>query len=90
MAFAGTLTGRIIDEKGNSLANTEIEIVKEGIKFRTNAFGAYSVNIKDGRRQLEIKIGKEIYLSDEIIIYSPTTEQNWRIDSKNKKLVRIR
>ena len=88
MAFAGILSGRIIDENGNSLANKVIEI--EGKITKTNAFGVFSINIRDGKRKLEVKISGKVYQSDEITIYSPATAQNWRLDSKNNRLILIR
>ena len=90
---AGTLTGRIIKENGNSLAN--IEIVIEGKKVKTNVFGAYKVDIEDGKHELTVEIFTEEYSkvtfkSDEVTIYSPTTKQNWRVDKKSKRWVKIK
>lgn len=87
-AFAGSLSGRIIDKNGNSLANLEIKI--EGKKVKTNAFGAYKVNLKDGKRKLTVEIFDQAYYTDEITIYSPATKQNWRVDKKNKRLIKIK
>ena len=97
MSVAGTLTGRIIDEKGKSLANTliEIEIANEEndnmvFTAKTNVFGSYKVEIPDGKYNLRITINKVEYITDEILIYSPVTKQNWRLDKKNKKLIKIK
>ena len=87
-AFAGTLSGRIIKEDGKSLAKTKIEI--EGKETTTNDFGGYQVQLPDGERELKATIDNVNYTSEKVLIYSPKTEQNWRIDSKSKKLIRIR
>src|SRR5512139_1740482 len=87
-AFAGTLSGRIIKEDGKSLAKTKIEI--EGIETTTNDFGGYQVELPDGERELRATIDNVNYTSEKVLIYSPKTEQNWRMDSKSKKLIKIR
>jgi hypothetical protein len=88
IASAGMLTGRIIKEDGKSLSKTEISI--KGKRIVTNEFGGYEIELPDGEQILEVKIGNESYSSDKIIIYSPKTPQNWRIDTKNKKLIKVR
>ncbi len=87
-AFGGTLSGRIIKEDGKSLAKTKIEI--EGKEITTNDFGGYQVELPDGERELQATIDNVSYTSEKVLIYSPKTEQNWRIDSKSKKLIKIR
>jgi hypothetical protein len=87
-AFAGTLSGRIIKEDGKSLAKTKIII--EGKEITTNDFGGYQVELPDGERELRATIENVNYTSEKVLIYSPKTEQNWRMDSKSKKLVKIR
>ncbi len=87
-AFAGTLSGRIIKEDGKSLAKTKIVI--EGKEITTNDFGGYQVELPDGERELQATIENVNYTSEKVLIYSPKTEQNWRIDSQSKKLVKIR
>lgn len=88
IASAGMLSGRIVKEDGKSLSKTEISI--KGKRIVTNEFGGYEIELPDGEQTLEVKIGDKTYLSDKIIIYSPKTRQNWRIDTKNKKLIKIR
>lgn len=88
IASAGMLSGRIIKEDGKSLSKTEISI--KGKRIMTNEFGGYEVELPDGEQNIEIKIGDKSYTSDKIIIYSPKTRQNWRIDTKNKKLIKVR
>jgi len=87
-AFAGKLTGRIIKEDGKSLAKSKIVI--EGKETTTNDFGGYQVELSDGERELKVTIDNVNYTSEKVLIYSPKTEQNWRIDSKSKKLIKIR
>jgi len=87
-AFAGTLSGRIIKEDGKSLAKTKIVI--EGKETTTNDFGGYQVQLSDGERELKVTIDNVNYTSEKVLIYSPKTEQNWRVDSKSKKLIKIR
>jgi len=84
---AGTLYGRIIDENGRSLAKRLIII--EGKEIMTNEFGGYAVDLPDGERNIDIIIGGIKY-TPFVTIYSPQTKQNWRIDRKNKRLIRIR
>lgn len=84
---AGTLYGRIIDENGRSLAKRSIII--EGKEIMTNEFGGYAVDLPDGERNINITI-EDIRYSIFITIYSPETKQNWRIDRKNKRLIKIR
>ena len=87
-ASAGTLSGRMIKEDGKSLAKTKIVI--EGKETTTNDFGGYQVELPDGERELKATIGNVNYTSEKVLIYSPKTEQNWRIDSKSKRLIKIR
>ncbi len=87
-AFAGMLSGRIIKEDGKSLAKTKIVI--EGKEITTNDFGGYQVELPDGERELQATIENVNYTSEKVLIYSPKTEQNWRIDSQSKKLIKIR
>jgi hypothetical protein len=87
-AFAGTLSGRMIKEDGKSLAKTKIVI--EGKEITTNDFGGYQVELPDGERELQATIENVNYTSEKVLIYSPKTEQNWRIDSQSKKLIKIR
>jgi hypothetical protein len=88
IASAGMLSGRIVKEDGRPLSKTEVYI--QGKRIMTNEFGGYEVELPDGGQNIEVKIGNKSYLSDKIIIYSPKTRQNWRIDTKNKKLIKIR
>jgi len=87
-ASAGILTGRIIKEDGKSLSKSKVVI--DGKETQTNDFGGYQVELSDGERSLNVVIDNITYASDKILIYSPRTEQNWRIDSKGKKLIKIR
>lgn len=87
-ASAGTLTGRIIKEDGKSLSKSKVVI--DGKEITTNDFGGYQVELADGERELKVTIDNVTYTSDKILIYSPRIEQNWRIDSKAKKLIKIR
>src|SRR4030042_2541613 len=87
-AVAGTLSGRMIKEDGKSLAKTKIVI--EGQETTTNDFGGYQVQLPDGERELKATIDNVNYTSEKVLIYSPKTEQNWRIDSKSKKLIKLR
>lgn len=87
IASAGMLSGRIVKEDGRPLSKTEIDI--QGNRIMTNEFGGYEVKLQDGEQFLKVKIGNEPYSSDKIIIYSPKTQQNWRIDTKNKKLIKV-
>ena len=85
---AGVLAGRIIKEDSKSLAKTKISI--EGKETITNEFGGYQVELPDGERLLKVIIDNVPYTSDKILIYSPKTEQNWRIDPNGKRLIKIR
>ena len=87
-ASAGILTGRIIREDGKSLSKSKVVI--DGKETQTNDFGGYQVELSDGERALKVVIDNVTYASDKILIYSPRTEQNWRIDPKNKRLIKIR
>jgi hypothetical protein len=87
-ATAGLLSGRIIQENGASLA--KVKVVVEGQEFVTNDFGGYEVELKDGARQLNMVIDNTPYTSETISIFSPRTSQNWRMDVKAKKLIKIR
>jgi hypothetical protein len=66
------------------------KVVIDGKETQTNDFGGYQVELSDGERALKVVIDNVTYTSDKILIYSPRTEQNWRIDSKGKKLIKIR
>jgi hypothetical protein len=85
---AGLLSGRIIQENGASLAKTKV--VVEGKEFVTNDFGGYEVELKDGARELNMVINNTSYTSETISIFSPRTSQNWRLDVKAKKMIKIR
>jgi len=85
---AGMLYGRIIKEDGTPLANTKIFI--EDKEIITNEFGGYAIGLPDGERELNVVINGISYISEHIIIYSPETKQNWRIDSGEKRLIKIR
>jgi hypothetical protein len=87
-AYAGILSGRIITEDGKSLSKTRITI--DGQETMTNEFGGYQVESADGERELKVVIDNVAYTSDKVLIYSPKTEQNWRIDFKGKRLTKIR
>jgi len=88
IAQAGMLSGRIIQENGNSLANAEITI--QGRNVKTNAFGGYAVELSDGIHELNAVIHGASCTSDAITIYSPKTKQNWRLDRKQGRLIKIR
>ena len=87
-AIAGILSGRIIKEDGGSLAKTRI--VVEGKETMTNEFGGYEVELKNGERELNVVIDNVSYISEKLSIYSPMTYQNWRMDPKGKRLIKIR
>jgi hypothetical protein len=86
-AFAGILFGRIIKEDGRPLAKTKITI--QGEETVTNEFGGYKVKLNDGEDELSVVIDNTSYTSERILIYSPETKQNWRIDPRGKKLIKI-
>ena len=88
ISSAGMFYGRIIQENGKPLAKTRIVI--EGKEVITNEFGGYAVRLPDGERELNISINGISYSSERIKIYSPRTKQNWRIDPREKKLIKIR
>lgn len=88
VASAGMLYGRIIQEDGRPLAKTRIII--EGKKVITNEFGGYVVDLSDGERELNVLLNGASYTSEKIKIYSPRTKQNWRIDRREKRLIKIR
>ena len=87
-ATAGILSGRIIKENGTSLAKTKIAVEGKGVV--TNEFGGYEVELKDGERELNVVIDNVPYTSERILIYSPRTNQNWRMQFKEKRLIKIR
>jgi len=87
-AAAGLLSGRIIQENGASLAKARV--VVEGKELVTNEFGGYEVELQDGTRQLNMVIDNTPYISETISILSPRTSQNWRMDVKAKRLIKIR
>ena len=88
VSYGGTLSGRIINDNGSSLAKTKITF--EGTEIITNEFGGYRVELPDGEGELKVKIGDAQYTSEKIKIFSPETKQNWRIDVKGKKLIKIK
>ena len=88
LALGGVLTGRIIKEDGSPLSKTKIII--EGRKVVTNEFGGYAVKLPDGEHELRIVIDGISYTSESINIYSPRTKQNWRIDHRKRRLIKIR
>jgi len=85
---SGMLYGRIIKEDGSPLANTKIFI--EDRKVITNEFGGYAIELPDGERELNVVINNTSYVSESVIIYSPKTKQNWRIEPREKRLRKIR
>jgi hypothetical protein len=87
-ATAGILSGRIIKEGGSSLAKTRI--VVEGKEIVTNEFGGYEVDLRDGDRELKVVIDNAPYTSEKILIVSPRTSQNWRMNPAQKRLIKIR
>ncbi|MEW6584515.1 MAG: hypothetical protein AB1442_02770 [Nitrospirota bacterium] len=87
-AGAGALFGRIIDDNGRPVAKSAIAI--EGANTVTNEFGGYRVVLPDGERELAVTINNVSYVSERIGIYSPETKQNWRIDYKTRRLLKIR
>jgi hypothetical protein len=87
IAEAGMLSGRIIQENGGSLANTEITI--QGRNVMTNAFGGYAVELPDGTHELNMVIHGASCASDSITIYSPRTKQNWRLNRNEGRLIKI-
>jgi hypothetical protein len=87
-AAAGILSGRIIKEGGSSLAKAKIVI--EGKEIVTNEFGGYEVDLRDGERELRVVIDNAPYTSEKILIVSPRTSQNWRMNSTQKRLIKIR
>jgi len=88
LALGGVLTGRIIRGDGSPLSKTKIII--EGRKVVTNEFGGYAVKLPDGEHELRIVIDGISYISQRINIYSPRTKQNWRIDHRERRLIKIR
>ena len=87
-AAAGILSGRIIKEGGSSLAKSKI--IVEGKETVTNEFGGYEVDLKDGERELRVVIDNTSYTSEKILIVSPRTSQNWRMNPAQKRLIKIR
>ena len=69
---------------------SKTKIVIEGKEIVTNEFGGYEVNLSDGERELAVVIDKAPYTSEKILIVSPGTSQNWRVDSAQKRLIKIR
>lgn len=88
VAYAGDMSGRIIKDDGSPLASADISV--DNGNFKTNEFGGYRVNLQDGERELKIKIGEVSYTSEIIKIYSPEVKQNWKVDSKNRKFIKVR
>jgi hypothetical protein len=88
IASAGALGGRIIRDDGKPLSKTSITI--EGNQLTTNEFGGYKSELTDGERELSVKINNITYTTEKIKVFSPETKQNWRMDTKNKKLIKIR
>ena len=85
LASAGELWGRILQEEGQPLANKNLTI--DGSSTRTNEYGSYKVELRDGERQLTFKIGSTEYTSDRVRIYSPRTKQNWKVDGNRMRKV---
>ncbi|GAB61875.1 MAG: carboxypeptidase regulatory-like domain-containing protein [Candidatus Jettenia sp.] len=88
VASAGALYGRIIQENGKPLAKTKVTI--ESKELITNEFGGYRVGLADGEYELNVEIHGTSFSSERIKIFSPETEQNWRIDHKGNRLIKIR
>ena len=102
---AGILSGIIKKEDGKLLTKTkviferkeittnaegeEITTIAERKEITTNAFGGYKVELQDGEHELQVVINEEEYTLETIIIYSPETKQNWRIDENERKLRKI-
>lgn len=80
--LTGTLSGRIIREDGSPLFKTEMHI--EDKKIMTNESGGYTVELPTGTKKLTVKSGDKEYRSEDIMIYSPGTVQNWKIDKAGK------
>ncbi|CAD7780095.1 hypothetical protein DMNBHIDG_02257 [Candidatus Methanoperedenaceae archaeon GB37] len=51
---------------------------------------AMQLDYQDGEHELNVIINDICYPSERIKIYSPRTKQNWRIDPREKKLIKIR
>jgi hypothetical protein len=88
-AQAGTLFGRIINDNGKPLAKVGI-IFCDKDTVMTNEFGGYRIELPDGERELKVKIKGISYVSDRIKIFSPTTKQNWKLQTKEKRLTKIK
>ena len=58
--------------------------------IKTNEFGGYSVELPDGERELKVTINNVQYTSEMIMIFSPKTRQNWKIENQNKKLMKTK
>lgn len=84
---AGTLTGRIIRDNGESLSASNLTI--QGIGVTTNQFGGYEVQLPDGEYELTVTVDGQPYRTDPIRIYSPQTKQNWRLNPTAKRLEKI-
>ncbi len=91
-AYAGELNGVIIKEDGNPLGDAELNVEDKGvtISIKTNTFGGYKIKLKDGEKELKFKIGDTVYISEKINVYSPAVKQNWKIDPRNRRLIKIR
>ncbi len=87
-ASAGNLYGVIIDENGKPLVRAHIVI--EGDTTMTNGFGKYTVSLRDGERELRVRINGIDYSSESVRIFSPRTKQNWRIEPYDRRLIKIR
>jgi hypothetical protein len=93
IVMAGALFGRILQENGKPLAKTVITIEDEKSfkkSIKTNEFGGYSVELPDGERELKVTINNVQYTSEMIMIFSPKTRQNWKIENQNKKLMKTK
>ncbi len=77
VSYAGLLYGRIMKADGKPLANEKIKI--ENKETKTNAFGGYRIELKDGTRELSVIIDSTTYTTKEIRVFSPRTKQNWRV-----------
>ena len=88
IASAATLYGIILQENGRPLVNADL--VVKGKVIRTNAFGGYRVDLNEGVHELSVTIKGASYMLGPVMIYSPETKQNWRIDPDSQRLIKIR
>lgn len=92
IAYAGELNGVIVKEDGNPLSDAEISVEDKDVilTIKTNTYGGYRIKLRDGEKELKFKIGGTVYVSEKLNIYSPSVKQNWKMDSRNKRLIKIR